>query len=99
MINGHKTDREISMEQEIKMRGIEWEAVVLNEDVEVEDKVVKTANVTTPYSSVSGDTFDNILHKIKLDLMSSLRLDLKSPIKIQIRRVSRFIADEQHKEK
>lgn len=103
MINGKKTEREISMEKEIEERRIEWEARVINQGLSIKDKgkrkLVKTARIETPYSSIKGDTLDNILHKVKLDLMSDLRLELKSPIVIQIRRVKKVVYDEQHKEK
>lgn len=58
-----------------KVKERKWIARVIN----IENGV----SVTTNFNS-ENDTFENILHKIELDLYTSLDLGLKNPIAVQI---------------
>jgi len=67
----HKNKLKKRMEEDNKY----WTCVVVNED--------DTAKVTTGFNS-DRESLDNVLHKIELDLMTNLHLNIISPIKVYI---------------
>jgi len=61
-----------------KIKGKKWIARVVNTD--------KNGSIETGFNS-KIHTFENILHKIELDLYTSLELGLTLPIVVQIKEV------------
>ena len=61
-----------------KVKGKKWVARVVNKEG---NSVLET------HFNSEQDTFEDILHKIELDLYTSLELGLISPIAVQIREV------------
>ena len=79
MINGPKTNREVELENRMKESNFTWKVTVINsEDGDV---------IMTHYSS-EIDSLDNVLHKIKLDLMTNLEYGLVNPIQVIIKQTN-----------
>lgn len=84
MINGKKTDREVIMESDLKLLGVNWVARVINQQDFKDDG--EAYEIVTEYKSSKGDTLDSITHKIKLDLMTNLKYGFTNPIKVMIKK-------------
>jgi hypothetical protein len=84
MINGKKTDREIIMESDLKLLGMNWVARVINQqDFKSSGELFE---ISTEYKSSKGDTLDSITHKVKLDLITNLKYEFTNPIKVMIKK-------------
>jgi|LGOV01.1.fsa_nt_gb hypothetical protein len=77
-----ETERKAELKVRMEKDSKSWVAVVTNKEA-CEELGFK---VTTNFYS-DNDTFENILHKIELDLMTNLHLGLKKSIEVKIAQV------------
>ncbi len=66
----------------MKQDNKKWEVMVKNQ----EEQDALGFMVATHFNS-EDNTFENVLHKIELDLMTNLHFNFKSPIEVFIREI------------
>ena len=79
-----KTEHELTLVE--RSNGVKWKAEVINTAQIEDEKGIKGVSVTTTYTS-ENNTFEDILHKVKLDLHTNLHYGFSLPIRIKIERV------------
>jgi len=74
----HKSQLERRMKQENK----QWEVMVKNRE-----EGDNTGFLVSTFFNSKDMTFENVMHKIELDLMTNLHYEFKNPIEVFIRQV------------
>ena len=78
-----KTERKEELKARMEKDKKKWIAVVKNTAI-AEDEIGKVGfDINTNFYS-DQHTFENVLHKIELDLMTNLHFGFKQPIEVKI---------------